>query len=122
VNNSDGFKSIYLETHSWPKTAAFLQALGFTIDFSGDDSGLLRTDHGPHVFVQEIPADRNPDTLLVLGVADAAGWQPGEGVDITHQFQQTSWGVWEMKVRDPDGRTWSIHAQRRSGEDSPEGT
>lgn len=115
--NSDGIKTIYLETHSWPKTAAFLQGLGFTIDFSGDDSGLLRTDGGPHVFVQEIPAGRSPDTLLVLGVTDAAGWQPDEGVDVTQQFQQTFWGAWEMKVRDPDGRTWSIQAQRRSAED-----
>lgn len=112
--NSDGIDGIYLETHSWRKTAAFLEGLGFTIDFSQDDSGRLLAPGGPYVFVQEITADRKPDTLLVLGVQDAGAWQPGEQVDVTDPFQETAWGAWEMKVRDPDGRTWSIQAPRKS--------
>ena len=109
---TDGIDSIILETHNWGKSAKFLQNFGFALEFeTGHGSGQLRNGAGLPVFVAEIPADRDPRTVLVLRVDDEAALDISPDVEIVTPFEDTHYGTREMTVRDPDGRIWSLQSQ-----------
>ncbi len=108
---TEGIEGVYLETHNWGKAAGFFQALGYELEFStGDGSGVFRNQSGPYVVLSEVPEDRDLHVEVILRAADADSFQPGNGVEVISPFQKTHYGVNEMKVRDPDGRTWSVQA------------
>lgn len=112
---TEGIEAVFLETHNWGRTAGFLQALGFRLEFETDHaSGQLRNGDGPYVFVSEIPEDRQPQAQLVLRVPDADAFRPGPAVEVVTPFEDTHYGTREMTVRDPDGRVWSIQAPVKS--------
>jgi len=114
--STDGIEALILETHNWGKTAKFLQALGFTLEFETDhNSGQLRHGDGPSVFIAEIPVDRQPQVQVALRVADAEAFQPDPVLDIVSPFTDTHYGTQEMLVRDPDGRLWNLQAPGRAG-------
>lgn len=109
--STEGIEAVFIETHNWGKTAAFYQALGFTVDFeTGHNSGMLRNGDGPYLFIAEVPANRPIDTRLVLKVADAKAFQPGPLVEPDGEFEPTHYGTLETTVRDPDGRVWALSA------------
>jgi uncharacterized glyoxalase superfamily protein PhnB len=106
-----GIEAVFLETHNWGEAAAFFQALGFELELETDHhSGQLRNGDGPYVFIAEVPETKAPGMQLVLRVDDAAGFEPGPGIDVVTPFEDTHWGTKEMTVRDPDGRLWSVQA------------
>src|SRR5947209_8443007 len=106
---TDGVQAVYLETHNWGKAAKFFQSLGFELEFETDhNSGQLRNGSGPYVFIAEIPADREPQMQLAIGVADTSAFDPGSDLDVVTPFENTHWGTKMMTVRDPDGRLWNI--------------
>jgi hypothetical protein len=108
---TDGIEAIFLETRNWGKTAKFLQALGFELEFSTDhNSGLLRNGDGPYVFIAEVPEDKEPATQIALRVADADSFRPDPIVEVLTPFEETHYGTREMTVRDPDGRVWNLQA------------
>lgn len=108
---TEGIEAVFLETHSWGKTAKFFQALGFTLDFSTDhNSGLLRNGDGPYVFVAEVPEDRETGLRVVLKVPDPDRFDADGSVEVVMPFEDTHYGTKEMTVRDPDGRLWSLQA------------
>lgn len=112
---TDGIGALVLETHNWGKTAKFLQALGFTLEFETDhNSGQLRHGDGPPIFVAEIPADQQPHVQVALRVADADAFRPDPVLDIVSPFRDTHYGTREMLVRDPDGRLWNLQAPGRA--------
>lgn len=107
---TEGIETVFLETHNWGKTARFLRALGFEVDFETDhNSGQFSNGNGPTIFVAEISPEQQPHAQLVLKVADT-GQRPGDDVEIVRDFEQTHYGTQEMTVRDPDGRLWSLQA------------
>ncbi|MFD7631832.1 VOC family protein [Streptomyces sp. NPDC059851] len=111
---TEGIEGVYLETHNWGKAAKFLQALGFNVEFSTEDgSGMLRNGDGAYVLLAEIPADQKPEAQVVLRVADAAGFGADPALDVVQPFEDTHYGTQEMKVRDPDGRIWSLQAPKK---------
>jgi len=116
---TDGIEAVFLETHNWGKTAKFLQALGYEVEFdTGHNSGQLRNGDGPYVFVAEVPESRETGTRIVFRVDDAAAFtaDPIDPiVDVVTPFAPTHWGTQEMVVRDPDGRLWSLQAPGASG-------
>jgi hypothetical protein len=106
---TNGIQAIHLETHNWGKAAKFFQSLGFELEFETDhSSGQLRNGNGPYVFISEIPTDQTPQIQLALGISVVDGFDPGPGVEVVTPFDDTHWGTKLMKVRDPDGRLWSI--------------
>jgi hypothetical protein len=108
---TEGVEAVFLTTHNWGKAAKFFQALGFTLEFETDhNSGQLRNDTGPYLFIAEIPASQKPEAHLVLKVADENAFRPEAIVDVITPFEDTHWGTREMTVRDPDGRTWRLQA------------
>jgi uncharacterized glyoxalase superfamily protein PhnB len=79
------------------------------VEFSTDHgSGLLRNGDGPYVFIEEVPEDREPQTQIVLKVANADAFRPDPAVEVVAPFEDTHYGTRQMTVRDPDGRLWSL--------------
>ena len=106
---TEGVEGVYLETHSWGRTAKFLEGLGYKIEFATEHgSGMLKHDNGPYFVVTEIPEDRRPEAQYVLHVPDVDAFRPAQGVEVVTPFEDTHWGTRRMVVRDPDGREWSI--------------
>ena len=112
---TEGIEAVFLETHNWGRAAKFFQALGYELEFSTDhNSGLLRNGDGPSVFIAEIPADRAPETQIVLKVPDADAFRPEAVVEVVTPFADTHFGTRTMTVRDPDGRLWTLQAPAKS--------
>ncbi|WP_031469464.1 VOC family protein [Sciscionella sediminilitoris] len=108
---TEGIEGLYIETHNWGKAAKFFQSLGYKVEFETEDgSGMLRNGDGPYLLLIEVPESQDPRTEVVLRTASAEEFQLGEGVEVVTPFEPTHYGTQEMKVRDPDGRTWSIQA------------
>ena len=108
---TQGIEAVFLETHNWGQAAKFFQSLGYSLEFATDhNSGQLRNGDGPYIFIAEIPADRQPETRLVLAVPDAEAAQLDPSLDVVTPFEETHYGTREMTVRDPDGRLWSLQA------------
>jgi uncharacterized glyoxalase superfamily protein PhnB len=109
---TEGVEGIYIETHSWGKTAKFFQSLGFNVEFTSEHgSGILRNGAGgPYLVLTEVPEDQKPNIQLVLRVADAEEFVAGPGVTVVEPFAETHYGANQMTVRDPDGRDWALEA------------
>ncbi|MEU5806209.1 VOC family protein [Streptomyces sp. NPDC047718] len=111
---TEGIEGVYLETHNWGKAAKFLQALGYNVEFSTEEgSGMLRNGNGAYVLLAEVPEDQKPEAQVVLRVADAGEFSADPSLDVVQPFEDTHYGTQEMKVRDPDGRIWSLQAPRK---------
>jgi hypothetical protein len=84
---TEGIEAVFVETHNWGKAARFLQALGFDLELETDhNSGQLRNGDGPHVFVAEVPEDREPQmqvVLKMLALARDAGFERAHHVSGT---------------------------------------
>ncbi|MFF5213527.1 VOC family protein [Streptosporangium sp. NPDC000396] len=108
---TEGIEGVYLETHNWGKAAKFLQALGYNVEFATEEgSGMLRNGDGPYLLLAEIPEDQKPEVQVVLRVADADAFSADPSIEVITPFEETHYGTQEMKVRDPDGRVWSLQA------------
>lgn len=109
---TDGIEAVFLETHNWGKSARFFRDLGYEIEFETDhNSGQLRSKIGPPLFIAEIPADRTPQTQLVLRVPDAEAVEARLAeLGAESPFEQTHFGTQMTTVRDPDGRVWGLQA------------
>jgi hypothetical protein len=112
---TDGIEAVFLETHNWGTAARFFLALGYELEFETDhNSGQLRNEIGPPVFIAEVPEDRPVGTQIVFRAASADGFDiDGDAVEVVSPFEETHWGTEQMVVRDPDGRLWSVQAPRR---------
>jgi len=109
--NTEGVKAIFLTTHNWGKSAKFFQSLGYELEFeTGHNSGQLRNELGPYLFIAEVPESEKPAIQMVLKIRDGEGLDLGPGVEVVSPFADTHWGTREMTVRDPDGRNWSLEA------------
>jgi hypothetical protein len=109
--SSEGIEAVFLETHNWGKSAKFFRALGFELEFeTGHNSGQLRGNGGPPVFVAEVPEDQDARTQVVLKVADSETVDLDPAIEVVAPFEDTHYGTREMTVRDPDGRHWVLQA------------
>lgn len=91
------------------------QPLGYGREFSTDhNSGQLRNGEGPYVFIAEIPAEREPQTQIVLKVPDADAFRAEAVVEVVTPFADTHCGTRTMTVRDPDGRLWTLEAPSKA--------
>ncbi|WP_326568347.1 VOC family protein [Amycolatopsis rhabdoformis] len=103
---AEGIEAVYLETHNWGKAAKFFQSLGFDLEFETDHhSGQFRANHGPTVFIAEVPPTQETRTQIVIKAAE-----PGPDVEVVTPYEDTHYGTREMTVRDPDGRLWTLQA------------
>lgn len=110
---TNGIEAVFLETHNWGKAAKFFQALGYELEFATDhNSGQLRNGNGPYVFIAEVPEDRKPGMQLVLKATDEAALAADPVIDVVTPFEETHYGTREMTVRDPDGRLWTLQAEK----------
>jgi hypothetical protein len=109
---SSGIEGFVAETHNWGKAVAFWQELGFHLDFETDHhSGQMsHPGGGPFIFIAERPADHTLQLTPILALDDPAGFTPPHAGTVEQPFKAQHWGVVEMVVRDPDGRTVSIQA------------
>ena len=108
---TEGVEAIFLTTHNWGKSAKFFQELGFELEFETDhSSGQLRACDGPFVFIAEVPETEEPATQVVLRVPET--FSPAPIVEVVTPFEATQYGTTEMTARDPDGRIWSLQAQK----------
>lgn len=110
---TNGIEAVFLETHNWGKAAKFFQALGYELEFATDhNSGQLRNGDGPYIFIAEVPDDREPGMQLVLKAADEDGLADDPAIEVVTPFAETHYGTREMTVRDPDGRLWTLQAEK----------
>jgi hypothetical protein len=112
-----GFELVYLETHNWGKSAAFWAQLGFKVEFEQTEhgrSGLLVSENGTRIFLEEKDLQDPLALDLYLGVPDQGACQPGSPVEIVRSFTPTHWGTQVMTVRDPDGRLFRLEASSES--------
>ncbi|MFI6047103.1 VOC family protein [Nocardia sp. NPDC051321] len=110
---TNGIEAVFLETHNWGKAAKFFQALGYELEFSTDhNSGQLRNGDGPYVFIAEVPEDRKPGMQLVLKATDEDALAANPVIEVVTPFEETHYGTREMTVRDPDGRIWTLQAEK----------
>ncbi|CAN7503441.1 MULTISPECIES: glyoxalase [Pseudomonadota] len=115
---TEGVKAIFLTTHNWGKSAKFFQSLGYELDFETDhNSGQLRNEAGPYLFIAEVPENEQPAIQMVLKIRDGETLDLDPPFEVVSPFADTHWGTREMTVRDPDGRTWSLEApaQKKAG-------
>ncbi|MEV6554114.1 VOC family protein [Nocardia sp. NPDC051756] len=110
---TNGIEAVFLETHNWGKAAKFFQALGYELEFeTGHSSGQLRNGDGPYVFIAEVPEAKEPGMQLVLKATDADKLAADSAVEVVTSLAETHYGTREMTVRDPDGRLWSVQAEK----------
>ena len=110
---TQGIEAVFLTTHNWGKAAKFFQSLGYTLEFETDhNSGQLRAETGPYLFIAEVPQSQPAQLQLVMKVANAKAFKPEPIVEVVTPFQPTHWGTQEMTVKDPDGRLWSLQAPK----------
>ncbi|MFB8278799.1 VOC family protein [Nocardia colli] len=110
---TNGIEAVFLETHNWGKAAKFFQALGYELDFATDHgSGQLRNGDGPYVFIAEVPENKTPGMQLVLKATDTDAIAADPIVEVVTPLEETHYGTKEMTVRDPDGRLWSVQAEK----------
>ena len=117
-----GFELVYLETHNWGKSAAFWEALGFKLEFDQTDhghSGLLVSENGTRIFLEEKDLQDPLAIDLYLGVSDQAACQPSAPVEVVQEFTSTHWGTQVMTVRDPDGRLFRLEAGSEAYHSTP---
>jgi hypothetical protein len=106
-----GVKAIFLTTHNWGKAAKFFQSLGYELEFETDhNSGQLRNEAGPYLFIAEVPEAEQPAIQMVLKVRGGEALDIDPAIEVVSPFADTHWGTREMTVRDPDGRIWSLEA------------
>jgi Glyoxalase-like domain len=111
---TEGIDAVFLETHSWGKSAKFFQGLGYEIEFATDhNSGQLRNGDGPYLFITEVPETEPTRRHLVFCVADADALELDASVEIVSPWEDTHWGTRLMTVRDPDGREWKLQAPKK---------
>ena len=112
---TEGIEAVFLTTHNWGKAAKFFQALGYELDFETDhNSGQLRNKTGPRVFIAEVPTNEPTAIQLVLEADEATAATMDSSVEVVSPFEDTHYGTREMVVRDPDGRTWTLSAPKKS--------
>ncbi len=112
---TEGVKAIFLTTHNWGKSAKFFQSLGYELEFETDhNSGQLRNESGPYLFIAEVPESEKPDIQMVLKIRDSEPLDFDPAIDVVSPLADTHWGTREMIVRDPDGRTWSLEAPAKT--------
>ncbi|MEU7139890.1 VOC family protein [Nocardia sp. NPDC046473] len=110
---TNGIEAVFLETHNWGKAAKFFQALGYELEFETDhDSGQLRNGDGPYVFIAEVPKNKTPGMQLVLKATDTEAIATDSAVEVVTPLEETHYGTREMTVRDPDGRLWTLQAEK----------
>jgi catechol 2,3-dioxygenase-like lactoylglutathione lyase family enzyme len=106
---TDGIDYIYLETHDWPAAVRFWQALGFRVEMDLGRAGrLAHPAGGAAVFVEEVPADREPAVRVFLKAG--AEVRPAAGIPPAG-WHDSHWGTRLLELTDPDGRTVTV--QRR---------
>lgn len=111
-----GVDWILVETHNWGKTVAFWKSLGYELEFETDhNSGQLRhPGGGPYLFIAEVPEDVPVAFQPVVNIESTEAFQPPAAGSVEYPFKEQHWGVYEMLLRDPDGRRVSIQAPIRS--------
>lgn len=117
---TEGFEGFYIETRDYGATAAFWSSMGFENVFH-TDHGSGQWAHpagGPYVLINE-NHDSDLDTHIILRVPDATMFAPSPPADYQKPFSPEHWGVAEALVRDPDGRTVSLHAPMPAGTPGP---
>ena len=114
---SEGIQGIIFETHNWGKSAAFWQALGYTLDFETDHhSGQLsHPAGGPFLFIVERPETQALEMQALVRIVDADSFEVPDSGEVDRPFEPQHWGVQEMLVRDPDGRRLSVQAPLPEG-------
>jgi uncharacterized glyoxalase superfamily protein PhnB len=87
--------------------------LGFKLEFDQTEhghSGLLVSENGTRISLEEKDLQDPLAIDLYLGVPDQAACQPGGPVEVVRDFTPTHWGTQVMTVRDPDGRLFRLEA------------
>ena len=111
---TEGIEAMFLETHNWGKSAKFFQGLGYEIEFATDhNSEQLRRGGSPYLFIAEVPETEPTRQHIVLGVADADGFELDASAEVVDAWEETHWGTKLMTVRDPDGREWKLQAPNK---------
>jgi uncharacterized glyoxalase superfamily protein PhnB len=112
---TDGIEAVFLTTHNCGKAAKFFQGLGYEIEFATDhNSGQLRRNGSPYLFIAEVPETERPRRDIVLGVADADAFELDASVEVVDEWEDTHWGTRLLTVRDPDGREWKLQAPTKA--------
>lgn len=101
----------YVETHSWSRSLAFWQALGFEIEPGwGPSDGILRCAAGPYVFLREVSADQPLALHVYLAADDLHRVAGSPAVQVERGPYDAGWGPSLLDVEDPDGRSFVVRS------------
>lgn len=104
-----GVHHLYVETHSWSKSLAFWEAVGFELDPGwGPSDGILRPPAGPYVFLRAVPEDQQLALQVFLAADDLEEVARHPAVGVERGPYQAEWGPNLLDVKDPDGRVFVV--------------
>jgi len=110
---------LYAETRAWDASVAFWKGLGFDLaeqwGSEGHRAGRLVLGEVRVVLAEIGPGDQPPAFSVFFGVPDLDSLEPGPAVDVITNTEPTHWGSRWMRVRDPDGRVYSLGEEPEGG-------
>lgn len=116
-----GVHHLYVETHDWPASLAFWEALGFVLQEGwgrGDlPDGILASSErsSPYVFLRQVAADQSSLAFdVVLAASDLDAVAAADGVTVDRPRHASGWGPELIDVRDPDGRVLTVRGDPAS--------
>jgi hypothetical protein len=100
----DGIHNVYVETHNWGKSAAFWQAMGYTLAEDHGTSGIFRASAPgqPYIYLAEVPPEQAPVIQLYLHATEE--FMPASPARVDGGWEDSHWGTRLLTVHDPDDR------------------
>ncbi|MCB2224650.1 MAG: hypothetical protein KQH83_10835 [Actinobacteria bacterium] len=109
---------LYVETLHWEASLRFWEGLGFTVAerWGSDGHRAGRLESGTaQIVLAEAPEGAGPAFDLVFRAGDLDGAPPAPEVGVAAPVQDTHWGTRVLRVRDPDGRVYSLEQDVEGG-------
>ncbi len=116
--SSNGIERLIVETHNSGKSVAFWRDLGYDLEHS---LVLRHPAGGPFIYLIEQPETQNLEVKPIVAIEDSTTFTPPAAGTVQRGFEPQHWGVSEMLLLDPDGRTISIQGPLPPGVEAPEG-
>ena len=108
----EGIDHLYAETLSWERSVEFWEGLGFELaeqwGTEGHRAGRLVCGEAGVVLAEIGPGSEPPAFNVFFRVDGFDDGDPSPEVEVINPVEATHWGTRWMRVRDPDGRVYSL--------------
>jgi catechol 2,3-dioxygenase-like lactoylglutathione lyase family enzyme len=113
------FDHVYLETRDWEASCAFWLGLGFRVaeewGSDGHRAARLASKDASIVLAEAKPGDRPAVFDVLFKVDSFDGFDPRSGVEVVSGPTATHRGTRMRRVKDPEGRVYSLEDESGGG-------